>query len=164
MITIEEVKLSEVRALTWKQPFANAMLYEGKQETRTRATNVRGLVLICVGLQSYPYAEVLKLSGEKQTKRLEEMYREHDLFTGGKSHFDNNNGKAIAIARLTGCKCMGDHPGFADFIEDRCFVQYDPKKWIWQFDEPRAIVPFSFKGVQGWQILNHEQKELIKFY
>jgi hypothetical protein len=42
----------EIRALTWKEPYASLMLH-GKIETRTWYTKYRGLVLICAGLKHY---------------------------------------------------------------------------------------------------------------
>jgi hypothetical protein len=96
----------EVKALTWKQPFASLML-QGKIETRKRPASYRGLVLICAAKVDY------------RLDQLHEVCHPHQVL----SIFDNlpekfNNGHAIAIGRLVDCRPMRK----AD--EEKAFVKY----------------------------------------
>jgi hypothetical protein len=164
MITAEEINSSVVRALTWRQPFGELMLH-GKQETRTRQTHVRGLVLICVGLRPYEPEEAFKLTGGKQLERINEIFRDESI-----SSWSHQLGQAIAVARLTDCMPMlatGNPENRLEEmreLENKTFVAYDPSKSIWRFDDVTTIVPFPFKGAQGWTTLTADQKDLIKFY
>lgn len=55
----------ELRALSWKEPFASLMLL-GKIETRVWDTKYRGLVLICASKQIYTADEIRHISGDEQ--------------------------------------------------------------------------------------------------
>lgn len=143
----------EIRALSWKEPYASLMLYE-KIETRTWATKYRGLVLICASKKPYKTDEINEISGCVQQERVMDII------------FDNNNlgtknfidfGKAIAIGELVDCRPMtkGD--------ENKCFVEYSPDLWCHVYKNVLPIDSFPFKGVQGWKKLNNDIWDQIKF-
>lgn len=153
-ITKEQIMLNPVRLITLNEPFASLMAFHNKQETRNRDTKVRGLVCIHAAKQAYKLRQILNISGNEQFKRIMERVADARICRG----------KIIAIGYLTGTKCMGDHPNDKELIEKKCFVQYDPKLWIWEFEDVTPIHPISFRGSQGWTILTPEQKGLIHPY
>ncbi len=144
----EITAVNKMRALTWIQPFASLMVWGGKQETRNRATNVRGLVLICAGKTPYAKGKLLSICGTWQFGRIFRMLG-HDKM--------NITGKALAVGNLVDCRRMQPSD------EDICFVKYNPALWVWVFEDIREIEPIEFKGKQGWSILTDEQKKLIKY-
>lgn len=127
----------DLRALTWKQPYAQLMLHD-KIETRTRATNVRGWVLICAGLNPYSAFEVAQISGKSFGNVAAKVN------TG----FGINLGKAIAVGKLVKCSPMVQDD------ELKTFVEYSPGRFCWHFINVHAIEPFDFKGSQGWTFVN----------
>ncbi len=131
-------------ALSWKQPFATAMLH-GKIETRTWNTNYRGLVLICASKLPYINKVILNITGERQYIRLME------LFFGGLVL-----GQAIAVGRLVDCRPMQ----LAD--EDKCFVKYHSDLFCHIYEEVQAIKPFAWKGSQGWKIVEQSIVDAIE--
>jgi hypothetical protein len=147
---IDQVPHDEkVMALSWNQPYASLMLH-GKQETRGRATNVRGWVLICSCKTPYLTHKIQEISGHAQRSRIEKVVEEKMVA--------QNLGEAIAIGKLTGCRPMTR----AD--EDLCFVQFKPAAglWIWIFEEVHPIKPFIWHGKQGWKELTLEDKKKIQ--
>ncbi len=148
MITIEEIMNSEVRALSWKQPFATLMAH-GKVETRLWDTKYRGIVLMCCSKKSYRQYEVLSITGDKQFERIGNtinLSRQYSV----------TEGKAILIGRLAHTQRM------QPVDEDRCFVKYNDKLFCHIYTDVTHIMPFEWKGSQGWRILSTEQKQLIK--
>lgn len=133
-----------MKALTWKQPYANLMLH-GKIETRTWNTNYRGRVLICAGLTPYSDRELLQLSGVMQMKRIDE--RIHVQKTGA----------AIAVGLLVDCRPM------LPTDQDACFVKYNPLLFCHIYKNVRAIEPFPWKGSQGWRTVPPEVIKQIKY-
>lgn len=129
----------EVRALSWKEPFATAMLF-GKIETRTWHTNYLGPVLICASKKGYTEWETMDITGPKQSDRLFEALE--------KSGLTQNPGHAIAVGRLINCRRMVKED------EDSCFVKYNKDLWCHVYDSVKRIAPFPFKGVQSWKILD----------
>lgn len=167
MITTEEIIQSEVRALTWKQPFASLMIY-GKQETRVWDTKYRGLVLICAGKVMYKWPAVEAISGADNLARMMDLFKMglHDGFSK-LNHIQNDvliTGKAIAIGRLIGVKHMVDHymPDDKKLIENITYVKWDDKLLIHEYEDVTPIRIIPWKGAQRWQILTPEQKLLIK--
>lgn len=152
MITYDEIRHSEVRALWWKQPFASLMLY-GKQETRSWNTDYRGLVLVCASKKPYAGEEMVKICGYEQYKRIHATLPVSKLLQG----------HAIAIGRLKGVKRMGDYPFIKPEIEAKTFVQWNADLFIHEYEDVREIRPFPFPGAQGWRTLNYDQKTLISF-
>lgn len=144
---MNEITPDNIRALSWKQPFASLMLH-GKIETRTWPTKYRGLVLICASKQPYSGAMVQRICGELQTYRLQTQY----LGTGTKNH-----GQAIAVGNLVECRPMqnGD--------DNACFVEYHEGLWCHVYTDVKAIEPFDFKGGMKWKKLTQEQIEQIKY-
>lgn len=140
----------ELRALSWKQPFADLML-RGKIETRTWKTNYRGWVLICASKKSYSFSElVVEISGHIQYYRICKTLSDPN----GKWH-KLHHGVAIAIGRLVDCRPME----LKD--ESECFVAYDPNLFCHVYTDVKAINPIPWKGSQGWGKVPMEIKEQI---
>lgn len=116
-----------IRALSWKQPYAELMLHE-KIETRTWPTKYRGWVLICASKIPYDVYEIMSISGIKEFGWISE------LISLSKAYDDC--GKAIAIGRLIHCRPMlpGD--------EFKCFVKHYPDLYCHFYSDVQAIVPF----------------------
>lgn len=138
--------LEEIRALSWKQPYASLMLH-GKIETRRWATPYRGLVLICASLKEYTDEQLDLLAGDKQVSRI--------INTLSPIKIEETNGTAIGIGRLVDCRLMKKSD------EDKCFVQYSPDLWCHIYQEVKAIEPFPWKGSQGWRKLTKEIRDQI---
>src|ERR1035437_5544826 len=138
----------EIKALSWKEPFATMMLY-GKIETRTWHTNYRGLVLICASKVAYSLNAELNICGGEQHRRLLDVLCEHHL------NLTDTYGMAIGIGYLFCCRPM------AEFDEDKTFVQYNPDLFCHIYRDVKAIKPFAWKGKMGWKTLTEEQKALI---
>lgn len=134
-----------VRALSWKQPYAELMLH-GKIETRAWSTKYRGLVLICVAKKIYTEDVLDKISGKQK-------YRIINTLTP--SNIEVNCGMAIAIGELVDCRKMQLED------EDKCFVQYNENLYCHIYENVRAIQPFPWKGKQGWTTLTKEQIDKI---
>lgn len=139
---------TELRALSWKEPFASLMLH-GKIETRKWKTDYRGDVLICAAQKPYTEIELGYISGVYQTERiLQLLSRNRD--------FHKNLGKAIAVGELVGCRPMRQED------ENKCFVKYREGLWCHIYDNVRAIEPIDFKGKQGWKKLDEDFRKQIK--
>lgn len=162
LITENEILYSEVKALTWKQPFASMMQY-GKQETRSRRSNYKGLVLICSGLQPYTEAQMADISGGFLYRKIKDTLRNKD---------DHQPlGHAIAIGRQTGCLNMETYmytlknwnPIDAKILaEAKTLVKYYGDLFVYTYEDVVKINPFPWSGSQGWTTLNFEQKQKIK--
>lgn len=127
----------EIRALTWREPFATLMLH-GKIETRVWPTNYRGWVAIHAGKAQYKGEEVKEMSGDHYGRILDTIAEE-----------EYNLGHIIAVGRLIDCRPMVP----AD--EAKCFVKFNPKLWCHVYtDIVRLTVPIPFQGKQGWARLN----------
>ena len=136
-----------VRALWLKQPYASLMLHGKEYETRSRGTNVRGLVLICSTQRGYTVNEVVQLASN-QYGALMNCFRGMNTLP---------NGQAIAVGELVNSFPMKpEHEG-------KAFVEYDPSRWCWQFANVRPIEPFPLPGKQGWSIIDNETRNKIKF-
>lgn len=155
-----------VRALSWKQPYASLMLL-GKIETRTWHTAYRGLVLICASKIPYPENMVMDISGISETQRI---------FTSlNDAGIKEPTGMAIAIGRLVHCRPMTKQD------EKDCYVQYfepwteqkenkrgfiihrEKRLYCHIYEDVRAIVPFEWKGTQGFQTLNYSTISKIRY-
>jgi len=135
-----------VRALSWKEPFASAMLI-GKIETRTWDTKYRGLVLICASQKKYTEGEIIEISGQHQAQRVLNLINTKRII--------ERPGKAIAIARLIDSRPMTPKD------EDACLVKYRPGLFCHVYAEVIPIRWFDWKGSQGWRTLTEDQKQLI---
>jgi hypothetical protein len=164
----------EIRALSWKQPYADLM-FEGKIETRTWDTKYRGLVLICSSKYGYNFSHIYPISGDIQMVRMENVLEKcKGHFYGNNFDIEYQHGLAIGVGRLVNTRIMtgGD--------EDDCFVQYrDPwieeikdkktgkiklvqkRLWCHIYEDVKRIEPFPWKGSQGWKMLNKEEKNKI---
>ena len=138
-------------ALSWKQPFAELMLY-GKIETRVWKTNYRGWVLICASKKGFNFNQVFDIAGGKQCQRITTILGRNN------DHWYNlyRSGIAIAIGRLIDCRPM------TKTDEDKCFVQYYADLFCHIYDNVQAINPFIWKGSQGWKEVLPEIKNKIK--
>jgi hypothetical protein len=137
-----------VKALSWKQPFAQLMLH-GKIETRTWDTAYRGTVLICVSLQPFNDFEMLDISGVSLMISIFEKL-------GKAFPYDRHAGMAIATGTLMDTRPMR--------LEDeaKCFVKYSPERFCHFYENIQAIEPFPFKGAQGWKSLSEADLECMK--
>jgi hypothetical protein len=137
-----------MRALTWKQPFANLMLH-GKVETRTWATDYRGLVMICAAQEPYDMADIHRISGTEQHSRVIEQDGTGPWVTG----------MAIAVGELVGCHAHRKEDEDATFVGHlRGFRLY-----CHIYRNVRPIKPFPWKGKQGWSTVPQEVIEGIVY-
>lgn len=141
----------ELRALSWRQPYGELMLY-GKIETRTWSTKYLGWVLICTSIKDYPIDEVQRISGQKQFFRIVDGLSERILAKGRPSY----SGYAIAIGRLVDCRPMTLED------EDACFVQYKPGLFCHVYEDVQAIQAIPWKGSQGWKMVSDDVKNQIR--
>jgi len=134
-------------ALSWKQPFATAMLY-GKIETRTWNTNVRGWVLICTSLKAYSEDIEHKLCGtDLYYKMLSAMNRDSGTL--------DLNGYGIAIGKLVDSRKMKPKDA------DKCFVKWREDLYCHVYEDVRQIKPIIWKGTQGWKEVTKDIKSTI---
>lgn len=141
----------EIRALSWKQPFASAM-FCGKIETRIWGTSYRGKVLICTSKAAYNEA-VLNICGASQFVNLMNVLKEN----ADAMRTIDMDGFAVAIGTLIDCRPM------TVYDERKTFVRYHPEKLMCHiYENVQAIEPFPWKGQQGWKILNDIEKQKIK--
>jgi hypothetical protein len=132
-----------MRALSWKQPYATMMLM-GKIETRSWATDYRGLVLICASQNTYTKEEVIGISGTR-VDNLDSYYKRWGL--KGRLHLDPDKfptGVAIAVGELYDCRPMQRKD------QDLAYVTYFPDLFCHFYRNVRAIKPFPFKGSMKW--------------
>ena len=146
------MEILELKALSWKQPFAELMLH-GKIETRTWNTHYRGLVLICSSKKGYNFNQVHNISGDKQFPIITNVLGRNN------DHWLNNyrSGIAIAVGRLVNSRPMTKKD------EDSCFVEYNPGLWCHAYEDVREIEPLAWKGSQGWKNVPEEFIKQIKF-
>ncbi len=142
-------KSKVIRALTWKQPFAELMLH-GKIETRTRRTNVRGWVLICAGKIPYTEGDLINISGEAGAQRI--------LVKLNTEGIKERKGQAIGIGWLADCRRMTPSDEAKTFVK----FKIEQVRYCWVFENVQPIEPFEWSGSQGWTILTDEQKDKIK--
>lgn len=139
---IEQVPLEQqVRALSWNQPYGSLM-FHGKQETRNRATKVRGWVVICTCKKFYSAETIRRISGENcQTDRVTgTLFKDESV---------EKLGYAIGIGKLYNCRPMTEQD------EDITFVQYRPGLFVWEFRNVHRIKPLPWRGKQGWSIVDN---------
>lgn len=136
-----------IRALSWKEPFASLMLH-GKIETRTWATSYRGWVLICASKAPYNARQIDSLANKRHQIRITGV-----LLDAGR---DINPGMAIAVGFLGNCRHM------LPTDAEKCFVDYHPDLYVHIYMDVQPIVPFPWKGSQGWRTLGPEDKAKIK--
>ena len=141
-----------VLALSWKQPFASAMLV-GKVETRSWNTNYRGLVLICSSQKGYNRNQLIDISG---VELIEKIYTKVP-FSLLYPRFQFACSAAIGIARLVDCRQMTIED------EEQTFVKFNPNLYCHFYEDVRKIQPFFWKGCQGWKELSDDVKASIVF-
>lgn len=136
-----------IRALSWKQPYASAMLH-GKVETRIWSTTYRGWVLICASQKEYTYPELKNIAGTQFT-RLKKLIIDNNLQSPITGH-------AIAIGKLVDCYQMSAADCKA------AYVAWLPGLYCHVYEQVTRINPIPWKGSQGWRTLTTEQRQLIK--
>lgn len=154
-------------ALSWKQPFGSAMLI-GKVETRVWPTKYRGLVLICLSKAAYNEETATRICGpgllEKMCHALLPVVDTMDL-----------DGMAIAVGRLVNCREMKPED------EGACYVKYrapwteertgkdgrvrrvNQRLYCHFYEDVRPIVPFPWKGCQGWSEVSENLVKSIRY-
>lgn len=162
------IKLTEdtpIRALSWKQPFAQLMMH-GKIETRVWPTNYRGLVLMCASVSWYPLAIVKEIAGIEQFARIIKSFEQEP------GSFET--GVAFGIGRLADCRRMTQED------EQACYVKYqepwkverlvrgtlvkqelDKMLWCHIYEDVTPIKRFLFKGRQRWSNITMETRKQI---
>lgn len=160
---IEKYGDVELRALSWKQPFASLMLH-GKIETRVWDTKYRGLVLICASKAIYTANEIKEISGDTQFTRIAD-WQTSDNLRGNLLP----NAKAIAIGRLVDSRPM------TPYDSDKCYVEYispwlsirkdgnykEKQLWCHIYEDVQPIEPIYWKGSQGWTTVTDDVKQQI---
>lgn len=138
-----------IRSLSWAQPFGSLMLH-GKKETRSKPTNVRGLVLICTCKKAYTDQKTLAIAGIYQLDRIRETLEDEPTA--------DLHGYAIGLGSLVNCRRM------LTSDENDCFVQHSNGLWVWEFANVRRIKPFPWPlGKQGWGVVQKEYRDKIVF-
>lgn len=135
------IAVKEIRALCFKDPFAYLVGAGYKQETRTWDTKYRGYVLICSTMKPYNRKNLLSISGKFQFSRITDLL--------GEPPFSLHRGRALAVGKLYDTRPMTKDD------ENLTFTKYSPNKFIHLYDEIRSIVPFVYKGHQGWKKLDN---------
>lgn len=143
LIPKDDLTNQYIRALNWREPFASLML-RGKIETRTWATDYRGLVLICASQKPYSEGDIIGLSGEVLTQYI--------LGYGLKEQ----PGMAIGLGELIHCRRMQPQD------QQQCYVKYSADQYCHVYANVRPIEPFPWKGRLGWQKVPLEVRNKIK--
>lgn len=139
---------NEIRALSWRQPYADLMS-AGKIETRNWRTSYRGWVLICSSKLSYKIDQIENISGREGLIRIAELMQE----TG---RFPMKTGSAIAIGYLSDCRKMTPED------EDICFVNYHPGLYCHVYKDVQMLPqPLPWIGKLGWGKVPDEVKQQI---
>ena len=154
-------------ALSWKQPFGSAMLI-GKVETRVWATKYRGPVLVCLSKAGYSEASARSICGDdlfvKMCQKLFSVQSSLDLY-----------GMAIATGRLVNCREMRPEDEAAAFVQyrapwteertgkDGIVRKVNQRLYCHFYEDVRPIVPFPWKGCQGWSEVPESLIQTIKY-
>ena len=141
----------ELRALSWKQPFATLMCYD-KIETRTWSTNYRGLVLICASKQEYTENQLIRIASLEQFNRINEVIKQK-----GRQSMLDQRGHAIAIGELIDCREM------TIYDANDCFVAFNPFLYCHVYKNVRRIKPIPWKGSLGWRKLDPDFINELEF-
>lgn len=159
-ITQQTIIDSEIRGLSWKQPFAELMKH-GKTETRTWGTDYRGLVLICSSVNPYSDRELIAMCGPEQYARILQLL-------GPKWFNVVKRGSAIAVGTLVSSSKFFINPASQDYeeqarkIENQTFVKYSSAQHFHKYKDVTPIQPFPWRGMLGWQKVTDEDKAKIK--
>lgn len=145
-----------MRALSWKQPFAAAMLI-GKIETRTWPTSYRGQVLICSSQKAYSVDMVVAISGWIKTNNLCNLMASQPTNVFDITKTVDLNGYAIAVGNLVDCRPMTPED------EATTFVKYHPDLWCHVYEDVKPIIPFKWIGSQGWREVHNSVIDTIQY-
>lgn len=152
-----------VRALSWKQPYAQLMLH-GKIETRVWDSKYFGWVLICASKAPYSYQQFSNISCNWSGHALAKLIEAHKLNV---IHLPTDSlynvvvkdnlisGQAIAIGKL-----VKSEP-FLYSHQQKAYVGYQPKLYSHFYEDVQAIQPFEWHGKLGWTTLSEELKSKI---
>lgn len=141
----------EIRALSWKQPFATLMAHD-KIETRTWYTSYRGLVLICASKKEYGEKELIRIAGLDQYNRINQIVKDM-----GRDKMLECRGHALYVAELAYCRQM------TAYDADDCFVAFNPFLYCHVYKNVRAIKPIPWKGTLGWKKLDPDFISQLEF-
>jgi hypothetical protein len=142
----------ELRALSWRQPFAELMLH-GKIETRKWSTDYRGWVLICASQKPYSETELMRIAGESGAQNI--------LTTCLDKNISERFGQAIAIGYLSDCVHWAKlHTEINDKLT---FVKRNNQLYLHFYEDVKPIVPFNWKGTQRWSKAEQSIKEKIYY-
>lgn len=132
----------ELRALSFKQPYAQLMLH-GKIETRTWATPYRGYVLICASRQPFSKRKTQEIAGSQYQSILNTVIDVNSLPLG----------QAIAIGRLVDCRRMEPED------EEKCFVRYSEGLYCHVYEDVLPLTAnIPWRGALSWKSVD----ELVK--
>lgn len=121
----------EIRGVSLRQPYA-CLILAGKLETRTWATEYRGLVLVCSSKKPYYIENVKEISGFEQVDRI---YK-----TAASTGLVGFFAKTLCIAELIDCRPMRKED------EERAFVKFNPELFIHEYANIQRVVPVPIKG------------------
>lgn len=155
----------EVRALSWKQPFASLMLH-GKVETRVWPSKYFGWVLICASQAPYSGKQVVEISGTRQSLRISGLFDDIKSLPVG---------QAIAIGKLKVSRSADtmfyfpaqtesqarSNTAVIPYWEKRCFVEMRSGLWLHEYEDVQPIEPFAWKGQLGFKKLDQETIDKI---
>lgn len=167
MITTQDIINEDIRALSWRQPYADMML-QGKIETRLWPTAYRGLVLICASKNQYSDDDIDRITGDGALFKIVRFSKRTER------RCQLLNGVAIAIGRLVDCRPMEPEDELMTlvqyekpWVETLCRGKHKQYKLVERkiychiYENVIPIEPFPWKGTQGWKKLNDIHKLLI---
>ncbi len=139
---------TEIRILTWKQPYATLMLPRfNKIETRTWDTKYRGLVAIHAAKVPYTEKQIDEISGKMSIEIEDDIILEKCPL-----------GVIIAVGTLVDCRPMRPEDA------RRCYVDYNPNLFCHIYENVRELdVYIPYKGKQGWSKLPEEIINVLEF-
>jgi hypothetical protein len=144
----EKYPNTELRALSWKQPFASLMLH-GKIETRVWDAKYRGWVLICASKLAYKKEIVYDICGANYDLYMTIVEALKGDKTAGIA------GKAIAIGKL-----VDSHPMRPD-EQAKAFVAHRDGLFSHVYEDVQLISPIAWQGSQGWRTIPDDFKFMI---
>jgi len=148
-----------IKALSWKEPFASLMLKGKLIETRSWDTNYRGWVLMCASKQPYTLEIVKQITFSAEAELpYRNMTDKVKQLIGDNLYLRQYPmlGKAFAIGWLCHSRLMNWSDEYEAFVAH----QYGLYSHIYTAVQP--IEPFDWKGAQEWQNVSDDVKNKIK--
>lgn len=136
--------LSEIHALTWKQPFA-ALMFFGKKETRSWNTEVRGRVAICAAKKGYTDKELAAMCTTRQLKKIAALKKEHPALFEASGCI-----MGIGVLKKVMVMILSD--------ENKCFVAYKHDTYVHVYENVVLAAEFiPFSGGQKWTTISDQE-------